>query len=60
MLIPTREYEERVERCQNFLKQSDFKALVGYSDHRFAMGQGVEVGQLMRYYGLSFSARRDS
>jgi Xaa-Pro aminopeptidase len=50
VLIPTNEYEERVERCQEFLRRSGLKALLGYSDHRFAMGQGVEVGQHMRYY----------
>jgi len=32
------------------------KALLGFSDKRFAMGQGVEVGQYVRYYaGFRFS-----
>lgn len=50
MLIPTSEYKERVECCRDFLKHFGLKAVLCYSDHRFAMGQGVEVGQHMRYY----------
>ena len=50
MLIPTSEYIARVECCQDFLKRSGLRALLAYSDHRYAMGQGVEVGHNIRYY----------
>ena len=50
MLIPTSEYEERIESCQEFLQRTGLQALLAYSDRRYAMGQGVEVGHNVRYY----------